>query len=262
MSSAATSTTATPSTTPSGTAGADPNVEGGGGSTIILALVALAVFCGGAVFAFLLRRYVVSNRRRIIAYEAARGRVWNWDDGRAPSLYTSMTVLRRSNDSMKRPELWDVRATIPRDAEWENIQPIAVKVVRGDADTSSPRCEDEPSSYPAASSQTPSSESSFFYPFRVGLRDFAAQVSALRPPQYPDPRLPPPHPPRHTQPATFSDDSETASYAQVALAIMMPTDNAMPCQSSVPPYALALTTVPWQRKNATYDENKHVETSV
>lgn len=96
-----------------------------GGSTLILAFLAIGLFVGGLLVMFSMRRYVMASRRRAAGMARAGERVWDWDElelESAPTPLMSVSVRRKKRDFGKVPELWDVCARRAQGDDWEEIQ--------------------------------------------------------------------------------------------------------------------------------------------
>ena len=109
-------TSATPSSTTVmvGNGGGGGSFLGSGGSTLILAFLAIGLFVGGLLVMFSMRRYVVRNRRRLRAWNTTGDQPWAWDETQLgpPTLLTSMNVYTRRQDEFgEKPELWEVSST-------------------------------------------------------------------------------------------------------------------------------------------------------
>ncbi|KAI0718684.1 hypothetical protein C8T65DRAFT_637760 [Cerioporus squamosus] len=232
---------------------------GSGGSTLILAFLALGLFLAGILVMISMRRYVVAGRRRIRTWQVAGERGWEWDEAPGgPATTGGMSVMvRRRRDFGKQPELWDFRVEETEDLGWDSIQPVAAKLVYEDEILPSPRRPGDDPLRSAASSEIRSDPSStrpgFMHPFRVGWHDFATQLPTRRRPQ------PHPHPSASSAsgPSTpqavdriageaapsVSSPFPRAHCVRILAAITMPTEQ--PCADGVPLYALGITDVPW-----------------
>ncbi len=249
-----------------------------GGFPLILTFIVVGLFIGGLLVCFSVRRYTVSNRRRIRAFDEARAwRIWNRD----------VMTMNLEGQLGAQPELWTIQAVQAHSMEWACIQvrptvlkyseccrsiqtyptttplfqPIAAKRIYDDAATSFP----SPASrsmlqlahnYQNAPFSSSSSEQGPFYPFQVGLRDFAVQVHAIRPSQGSSPHHPP-HPlsPQAPGPPTANAGASSGvatplagvggpTHMQIALAIAFPTQE--PYVTDIPMHALGITEVRWR----------------
>ncbi|KAI0760554.1 hypothetical protein C8Q74DRAFT_1297184 [Fomes fomentarius] len=179
--------------------------------------------------------------------------MWNWD---------VMTAGNLEGQLGAQPELWNIHGVQAHSMEWKCIQPIAAKRIYDDAATSFPspagRSMSEPAnSYQNAPSSSSSSEPGPFYPFQVGLRDFAVQVHAIPPSQGSSPHhlLPHPLPPQAPGPPTANTGSSSGvatplagvggpTRMQIALAIAFPTQESY--VTEIPMHALGITEVRWR----------------
>ncbi|EJF59289.1 hypothetical protein DICSQDRAFT_181978 [Dichomitus squalens LYAD-421 SS1] len=248
-------TSAAPSSSSTGTAGGSGSFLRAGGSTLILAFLAIGLFAGGLLVMFSMRRYVVRNSRRMQARNSTSGPLWPWDDtqlGPPPTLLMSIGVrMRRLDDFGKKPELWDISTarSMSKEGDWGKIMPIAARPVYDDRFLSSPYTLGQ---HTAASGQHPSASTStslasppgYLFPFRIGLRDTRAQIASLRP-------FRPRHRPGDDAPPSGEADGMPSRVAErvpacveVALAIALPAQ--APCQEGrVPLYALGVTNARW-----------------
>ncbi|RPD54966.1 hypothetical protein L226DRAFT_613547 [Lentinus tigrinus ALCF2SS1-7] len=229
-----------------------------GGSTLILAFLAIGLFIGGLLVMLSMRRYVLSSRRRIRTWQAAGERGWEseWDEAQGPVPMGGMSVMmRRRRDFGKKPELWDCQVEEAEKLRWENIQPIAAKLEYEDPALPSGRHPGDDPLRSALSSQNPSvpslSPPGFFHPFQVGWRDFTNQLPTRRHPPllFHPPGSPPSEPSASTPGAadraspTMSPLTTQAQCMSVVVAITMPTEK--PCTEGVPLFALGIADVPW-----------------
>ena len=112
---------------------ADPgdSILTAGGSTLILAFLAIGLFLGGLLVMFSMRRYMRSNGRR---FRTPQSQVNPWDwQGYAPPgaayMAIGMQVTPRRKDIGRKPELWDFRVEKAASDKWKDIMVCLSNVI-------------------------------------------------------------------------------------------------------------------------------------
>ena len=117
-----TTTTTSPAASSTNTDPGD-SILTAGGSTLILAFLAIGLFLGGLLVMFSMRRYMRSNGRRL-RIPQSQVNPWDWQ-GLAPPgaafMAIGMQVTPRRKDFGKKPELWDFRVEKAASNEWEDM---------------------------------------------------------------------------------------------------------------------------------------------